>query len=158
MSTFSHSRAKIEAGGRVFLPTELVGRLAWLLGDEPIQCFLLVIEPGRYRLLSRNEVEGAPALRDLVPAEVESEDDTPDADPYEAEPAESVLLSLRLIPATVSPRGPGWRLTLPKSLRALQAMDAGTDVVLIRYKGYVEIWSKECFDRALRVPLVRLLH
>ena len=49
-------------GNRLQLPKHLSDRLVWLTGSETIAAWIWAVSPGRYRLLSDEQVQLYPAL------------------------------------------------------------------------------------------------
>jgi len=140
--------------GRVRLPTTFAERIEWLAGEQALDAWLFVIAPGRYRLLSLHQVQGSEQLR----AVLESFHDTVLADPSESDADPAAALPLRLIPTAVSPRGPGWRVRLPKE--AIMLADPNEDsshAYLLFSSGYPEIWLPDVARRAVHSPLGELL-
>ncbi len=144
--------AKFE-GDRLTLPEDLVqsaGNAAGLVGTNKINCWLLVLSPGRYRLvtteavsriLSRIEEVGAPG----------------DVLDYSASNSEAAVRA-RLIACTVSPPGPGWRLTFPKAARQLvPKTEERSYVFLLIVAGFIEVWFPDTLRRSLPEPLSEAL-
>ena len=56
----------------------------------------------------------------------------------------------RLIPTTLAPPGPSWRLAVPKQI--VPDVKHGLTVVLMFSLGYVEIWFRDTYLAALAPP------
>lgn len=141
------ARVKVQ-GGRIHLPARLAARLPYLTGSEAIRAWLLVLESGRYRLLPDAAAKESGPIRRLLermnaPDEAEAE-----VEPFEADTAPDAALVARLLPATLSPKGPpGWRLTLPRDLPELGESD---EMALLLHRGYLEVWSLPCLKDAMK--------
>lgn len=153
---FDWQWAKLD-GNRVFLPTHVVegAEHAQFSGGRQVDCWLLVVKPGRYRLVVRPEGPPKGELAKILRAveRVKTAGELLDHTDDDAEDG----LPARLISCTVSPPPPGWRLNLPKELRRLAP---GTDegfVYLHPAAGFIEIWFPDTARRALSVPMSKLL-
>ena len=102
-------------------------------------------------------VEENPSLGELARRISEDEPPDPDLEPFDAESSELAALSARLLPATISPKGNGWRFVLPKELPAEEAASGQKHVHLLFSQGYLEIWSTQCLEQAIGVDLHKLL-
>lgn len=141
---------KIESG-RIRLPHDLVQRLPWLIGSGNLEAWLLVLEPGRYRLLSPEQVQMSSQLRSLLELNTEIGSVDASVDPIDAETAEAAAMRTRLWPTTLNPHSGGaWRLTLPTHLPPI--LKNGVIVYVLSSDGYVEVWSAECWIRATAHP------
>jgi hypothetical protein len=132
---------------KVYLPKGLTDRLNWMTGKEVIPCWILTVDLGRYRILTRAQVEARPRLQELLsPPE---EPDAMDVQPIES--SESALLHLRIRESQVSPKSaPGWRLSLPVDLLPHGATTEGQTVYLLISQGCLEVWTPECITENLR--------
>jgi hypothetical protein len=126
-------------------------------GVTETKCWLLVVTPGRYRLIEQpkgrptgtlakiiDEVEDAEEFGDLLDR---TEDNARDA------------IGARLISCTVSltPRT-GWRVNFPKAAKDLLSGKEERESAFVRIvAGYVEIWFPDTLRRALASPLAELL-
>jgi hypothetical protein len=145
--------ARLESG-RVRLPPRFA-KQAGLAGTKPIDCFLLVVKAGRYRLLTRGAVAATPVLAEILnpPEEPDAEKgalDGTDSNSDAAAPA-------RLIPCAASPRGPGWRIQVPKEAIYLAPGADHSRVFLLVVEGFVELWFQETLQEAVSEPLSELL-
>lgn len=141
---------------RIYIPKHL-GELVALKDREQVECWLLVVSPGHYRLtlqLQKEEVKGdlADILEALEAAKMPGDLLTgTDNDPKAA-------IVTRLIATTVSPKKGGWRLTIPKVARRLAPSgDSAKFVFLTVLAGYIEIWFPETLKQAVSVPISELL-
>lgn len=145
--------AKIESG-RVRLPSDVAQQISWLADGETVDAWLVLLELGRYRLVSHRQAEQdnkvGPTLRRL--AAPSNGTVTEDASEFESAPL--AALACRLIPTVVSSRGPGWRITLPKEVITLvPPSEDRSQVFLLFSVGFLEIWFPDTLRRALSTPL-----
>ncbi len=140
---------------RIRLPAHFV-ELARLAGKVPIDLWFLVITPGRYRLLNRQPSVSAGELSAIIRhvQEVQRPGDVLDLTDGNAEAA----LAGRLIPGVASPRGPGWRIDVPKVIKTLASEKAEPQFAyLLVVAGFVEVWFPETLREAMSVPISDLL-
>src|SRR6266851_6754295 len=143
------ARVKFERE-RVRLPVHVVegANHPRLIGKDPVKCWLLVVTPGRFRLVM---VPTGSATGDLSRILQEIE---------EAEAAGDVLdrtennagdgIGARLIPCTVSPPAPGWRVNFPKAAKDLvPEKEERSFVFVLIVAGFIEIWFPDTLRRAL---------
>src|SRR5713101_3986929 len=123
---------------RIYISKQL-GELAGLKDGKQVDCWLLVVSPGHYRLAlqpKKEEVTGD--LADILEA-IRVAKMPGDLLVGTASDPEATIVA-RLIAITVSPKKGGWRLTIPKVARRLAlAGDTATFVFLTVFKGYIEI-------------------
>ena len=139
---------------RIRLPPLFVERVG-LTGKDRIDCWLLVVTPGRYRLL-RQSMSGDGDLSRIISQieEVEEQGDLIDLTENNSEAA----IPARLIPCVASPRGPGWRIHIPKEAKKLAAEKAEPSAVfLLVVAGFVEIWFPDTLREAVSLPISELL-
>jgi hypothetical protein len=142
---------------RVYLPPRFV-RQAGLTGEKPVDCWLMVVAAGRYRLFTPATPDPEGDLSRLLSLmeEVSVDGGALDWTENNEQPA-SVI---RLIPCAASPRGPGpgWRIHIPQEARYLapEGKTAGA-VYLIIVGGLLEIWFPRTLQQAVSVPLSRIL-
>jgi hypothetical protein len=142
-------------GDRVRLTPELVDK-ARLSGSKPINCWLLVVTPGRYRLLRSPE---GTATDDLSRILQQIEEAGATGEVLEGtENNEQAGIRARLIPCVVSPRGPGWRIHFPKAAKQL-ASEKGepSHVFAFSVAGFVEFWFPDALRKAVSVPMSEIL-
>ena len=145
-------------GDRIRLSSQIVGNAEqpWLVGKEPVECWLLVVTPGRYRLVP--QPTGTPSedlsriLRQIeesgAPGEVldRTQNNARDGIPG------------RLIPCNVSPRGPGWRINFPKEAKELVSDKEDRSFVYVMIvAGFIEIWFPDTLRRASSQPIPEIL-
>jgi hypothetical protein len=145
-------------GDRIRLSTEIVenDQLPWLAGEEPVECGLLVVTPGRYRLVPHPT--GTPSddlvriLRQIE--ETAAQGEVLDRTQNNARDG----IPGRLIPCNVSPRGPGWRINFPKEATELVPPEEQHSLVyLMIVAGFIEIWFLDTLRRALSRPISEVL-
>jgi hypothetical protein len=149
--------SKLDEDHRIMLPTSLVRHIQWISGGEPLNAWLLVGGPGRCRLLSPTEVDDDAYCQSLRAA-VNVEADQPIDAVSEFRDEASVALGLRLLPIEISPRGPGWRLTIPKTLAAImQIHPKESAIALLFSQKHIEIWTMDTLRSSVAVPLSELI-
>jgi hypothetical protein len=138
-------------GERINLPIRFV-RQAKLDVDpaEHIERLLLVVCPGRYRLLTETS-EQVDRIRLLIedvalPGEVFDETDA------------NIRASIRsrLVPCTITRPRPSWRMNVPKVAIQL-APGERSQVFLLVVRGHVELWFPETLRRAVSIPISEVL-
>ncbi len=141
---------------RITLPKHFSDLVPWAASTDG-QAWLLLLESGRYRLLSDGQVEGDPRLgpiRLLIlqgkPALV--------SDPTRAKRLEEEAIVARLVPisAALHKQSQRWRISLPKGLEAFEPADCDPKKlsILFSLEGYLEIWYTDVLRRAASLPLV----
>ena len=149
--------SKIDEDHRILLPPSLLRHAEWITGNEPLSAWLLVGGPGRCRLLSSAEVEDDAGCR-MLRASVDAGAAQSTAVASEFRDEASVALGLRLLSIEISPRGPGWRLAIPKTLAAImQIQPRVSSVALLLSQAHIEIWTMETLRTAVAVPLAELI-
>lgn len=145
-------------GDRIPLPARLIDQLA-LRGDASIECLLVVMSVGRYRLVLNarpNETVRDTGLSKLLNKwkAVGSADEFLDAELRN----EQAAIRARVIPTTISRMGSGWRITIPKEAKLLvQADQDSSFVFVLLVGGFVEFWFPETLRQAVSVPLGNVL-
>ena len=123
-------------------------------GEVPIHCWLLLIAEGRYRLLSREQVESDSQLESIrsLTSEVgpltQSEATT-------ARDGRTAALAARLLLTTATPPKPAWRIALPKAMEifAPSGCDPDDFSILLSLEGHWEIWYTEVLRKVAFLPL-----
>ena len=111
-------------------------------------------------MLSREQVDSSLRLKNVADQIYNPPEPDPETEPFEAESSAAAALSARLLPTRLSPRGPGWRLTIPKNVLGLvryETVDADNIVYLLFSDGYLEVWSPEALGDAAAAPLDRVI-
>src|SRR5260370_40494637 len=149
-----HKVVKLE-GERVFLPSRFVKQIGFA-GTDPIDCWLLVVTPGRYRLLRQPTTPAEGALSRILDQwdRVGVPGDVLDATDSNAQAG----IRARLIPCIVSPPEPGWRINLPKEAKELvPEREERRFVFVMIVAGYIELWFPDTFRRAVSGPISQIL-
>jgi hypothetical protein len=118
--------------------------------SERIERLLLVICPGRYRLLTETS-EVVDKLRVMI-----EEIGVPGGVLDETETNIPASARSRLITCTVTRPRPSWRLLVPK-VAILLAPGERSHVFLLIVRGYVELWFPDTLRQATSKPLSELL-
>jgi hypothetical protein len=146
---------KLDGTGRLCLPAYFAERLG-LQGSSENDCWLVVLGPGRYRLVTRAAAEQGhdlARLRDELEALAKAGDLFTNTDSNER-----AALLTRLVPCRASPPRPCWRITIPKELLDLAPRtDRDPRVFLFTVSGHVEIWFRETLREASSVPIPKIL-
>src|ERR1039458_745943 len=100
--------------GRITIPRAWCERLPWIVGDETLLVWLLMLLPGRFRVLSDMEVQRNTSLNDIRSSVVNGPTPT-EVTPTAFDPNEIATLVGRLVPASLSPSG-SWRLIVPRQI------------------------------------------
>lgn len=142
------------ADDRITLPAYLAARLRWLTGKDPVEGWLLLVEEGRYRFLSSEQVEADPQL-DAIRAHINGAETNTPNEPALAQEATRAAMVVRLMPVKVSPHGATWRFLIPKLMRKLAppGYDPNDFTLFFAIDGYLEIWYTEVLRKAASVPL-----
>jgi|ERR1700722_9667047 len=148
------SHVTADAYNRITVPKHLSDCVSWLNGNDTLQAWLLLMSVGRYRLLSDHQVQSDPALEPIRSLILEGKS-VSTADPMHAEEPRRAAILARLAPTAVSPPGPGWRISFPKSLGVFvpPECDQKAFTVLFSLEGYLEIWNTEILKRATLLSL-----
>jgi hypothetical protein len=137
---------------RIYIPKHL-GDSVGLQDRERVDCWLLVLSPGHYRLaLQAREKELEGDLADIVAALEAAKRPGDLLKGTDSEP--EAAIPFRVFPITVSPKKGAWRLVIPEPLRRLAPSgDAARFVYLSVLAGHLEIWFPETLRQAASVPL-----
>jgi len=149
--------AKFE-GERIRLPVRVVeiAEHPRLVGNDPVECWLLVVTPGRYRLLTRPAVAPSADLSRLL-QQAEETRVTGEVLDHTGNNSQDGIQA-RLIPCVVSPPEPGWRINFPKEAKALvPEKEEPSFVYVLIIAGFIELWFPETLRRALSVPITEIL-
>jgi hypothetical protein len=148
------SVVKIDQSYRLVLPQALSKSIGWLRGDDAVRGWLLLGGPGRCRLLSEAEAESDASCRFLrsIPDAGKSQNLA------EFDDAATEALGLRLHGVEISPPGPGWRLTLPRTLAAIMQIQPKESIALLTLHERVEIWTIGELRAAVTTPLSDVIH
>jgi hypothetical protein len=107
-------------------------------------------------LLSSTEFDRDPGCRSLLATVAEIDQQTGSLIEFRGDP--SVTLGLRLQQVEIAPPGPGWRLTLPKTLAMImQIRPKEGSVALLLVQEHIEIWTVETLRASMAVPLTEII-
>jgi hypothetical protein len=142
-----HTSVSID--NRVTIPKPYSDRLAWIKGTE-VEAWLFLPEPGRYRLLSDEDVQND---RQLEPVRLLILQEKPVAtvEASHAENLRDVAIVARLIPITVRSHKGSWRFAFSEEWRGLAPPNCNPRTIsfLFSPEGFVEIWYTDVLRRAL---------
>jgi hypothetical protein len=148
--TYGATTASVDTGGKVNLPRNAVERLSWRSDTSPTECWLYVIQPGRYRLLSEEDLKRSEAISQILERVTSLEEPDQGQDPADAEGSTSAAAGALLVPASLSfNKKSGWRLAISKHTYAMRAMISQRRVIIMFSEGYLEIWTPDTLDRVL---------
>ena len=137
-------------GCRIPLPKHLSDRLPWLSGSELKSAWLWMISPGRYRLLSDEQVDADPRLG-LLHQFILEKQLLPSSDPHVAASVDEASVVARLQPTQLKLNKSYWRLSFPGVLD--EFIPSGCDrkkfSILLSLDGYLEIWYTEILRSAV---------
>jgi hypothetical protein len=146
--------AKFE-GDRIRLPPRFVEQ-ARFTGGQKIECWLYVVKAGGYRLFTPKTPDPEGEIAELLQRYREIAEP---GGPFEGTDNDELAgTRAKIIPCAASPRGPGWRIHIPKKAKVL-AVDAPQpkSVFLLIVAGHVEIWFPHALQQAVSKPLSALL-
>jgi hypothetical protein len=137
---------------RVTLPKHLCDRFTWITGKE-VQAWLFLPEPGRYRLLSDEDVENDPQLESVRLLILQEKSAVPTQPSYVKNMRDAAVVA-RLIPITIDLHKGSWRVLFAEEWAALAPPDSNPRAlsILISPEGYLEIWYSDVLRRALAPP------
>jgi hypothetical protein len=134
---------------RVNLPARFTEK-AGFKGRDPLACLLLVVTPGRYRLLTEISAD----IRNLL--EQAAEVGAPGDAFRETETNTRPATLARLIPCNVSLAARMWRFSMPETAMML-APGERSYVFLLIVAGYIEVWFPDVLRLAVAVPISQIL-
>jgi hypothetical protein len=144
------AKVAVDVDDRIYLPKHIADQIPWMTGDVQIDCWLLVLSPGRFRILSDKQVESDARLESLKSLMVNGKLSEETEATFAHEPSKASM-TVRLIPITAGPpKAAGRRVTLPKSMRIFQPAepDPYEFTVLLSLEGYWEIWHTNVLRKA----------
>jgi hypothetical protein len=139
--------------GRISVPKQFSEHVSWLTGTDTVQSWILLLNPGRYRVLSDEQVLADAYLQPIRALLLEGTPVVPTG-ASSSERSENVAVVAKLVPISISPpesSGPGWRISLPKVFDEFvpEGCDPKAFTVLFSLEGYLEIWNTEVLRRAV---------
>ncbi|HEV2491911.1 MAG TPA: hypothetical protein VG204_02440 [Terriglobia bacterium] len=146
-------------GERIRLPVQVVKSAEHprLAGEDPVECWLLVVTPGRYRLVAQ---PAETLTGDLLRIVDEIEDTLTTGEVLDrTENNARDGIQARLIPCKVSPSQAGWRINFPKEAKELvsEKNEDRSFVYVMIVAGFIEIWFPDTLRRALSGPIPEIL-
>jgi hypothetical protein len=143
---------QVSLDNRVSLPKRFSDSVAWIKGTE-VPAWLFLLELGRYRLLSDEDVKDDPVL-ESVRLLILHEEQTVTIKASEAESSADAAIMARLIPITIKSHKGSWRMPFPEELASLAPLDCNprSISILASPKGFVEIWYTDMLRRVLTPP------
>jgi len=147
----------VDESYRITLPQSFCRRISWITGDQPHNGWLLIGSPGRCRLLSSAEVDIDPNFQSLR-ARITTELTASNHNSLEFQDEASAALALRLVPVEVTPRKPGWRLTLPRVIAAIMHIrPRESEIAALFLQEHIEFWTIETLRSSVATPLTQML-
>lgn len=146
--------AKFE-GDRIHFPIHLV-EIAGFGGKGQIKCLLLLVTPGRFRLLPKKTANPEGDISKILLG-IERAGVDGDVLDYTGDNAQAAIRA-RLIECTVSPQAKGWRVNFPEAVRRLVSEKEDRSFVFVfSVSGYVEFWFPDTFRKAVSGPISDIL-
>jgi hypothetical protein len=145
-------RIKVPPDNRITLYKPFCDTLTWLVGKAEVEAWLYLIEPGRYRLLSDEDIENDPELRPVRAAILEEK---PNANtlPSQAADIRDAAMLIRLVPITIDFHKGSYRTLYAEELAALAPRYCDPrDLSILMPEGYLEIWYSDALLRAADRP------
>ena len=142
-------------GGRVLIPAGLA-RQGGFSSTEPTGCWLIVLGAGRCRIVREDQA----ATDELAASLIElSERVGASGEPLDCTDDDSeAAIRARILPCTMTPPPPGWRVILPNEvIKLAPGGDNAKFVYVLVVAGYVEIWFPEMLRQSVSVPITKLL-
>lgn len=142
-----------DAANRITLPKHFSDR-APFQGTKSFEAWLLLLSPGRYRLLTDEQVQSDLQLDSVRSLVLEGKSPAPTEPTLAEEPARAAIVA-RLLPTAISPQGPNWRISFPKAFDPFvpPECDPKEFSILLSLEGYWEIWYRDMLRRAVLLPL-----
>ena len=148
--------AKAEFDGtRVRLPAHVVRRAE--LGETALECWLLVITPGRYRLIPNEVAANSVEFKELQEQIEEIEQKAGVLDGTDTN--ERAALVTRVIRTTAYPdEKKNWRATIPPGARQLASDGESASFVFVAIcAGFIEIWFPDALRQADKLPIGKVI-
>jgi hypothetical protein len=133
---------------RLILPKHFSDLVPWLSAE--LRTWILLIAPGRHRLLSDVQVEGDIQLESIRELILKGKTDFV-AQPHQAESSGRAAIVATLFPASVALHKQSWRISLPRELKVFAPADCDLNSfsVLFSLDGYLEIWYTDVLRKAV---------
>ncbi len=133
---------------RISIPKHYCSKVAWAVS---VKAWLLVLVPGRFRLLSDGDVDRDSRLSEIRSFVLEGPSDVRSS-PLEFETNEHTAVVGRLVPVPIDAAS---RFIVPKELLPSESEDR--TFVLLFSSGYLEVWLEEVYRTAATCRLDRAL-
>jgi hypothetical protein len=141
-----------DADNRITLPKHICDQIPWMTGTS-VRAWVLLLAPGRYRLLSDEQVQNDPQLEPVRMLFLEG---TPAVvgEPTYTKDMEDEAVVARLVPITAAQhkQSQSWRISFPRGqLNVFAPPDCGDPKafsILLSLEGYWEIWYTDVLRRA----------
>jgi len=139
----------VDSSNRIVLPKDFSDHIPWMTGEVSL-AWLFLVAPGRYRLLSDEEVQGNSHLQPVRMVVLDGKVETT-TEPTYREALKDAALVARLVPVTVAHPKPGWRISLPRELDAFVPPDCNPKKIsiLLSLEGYWEVWYTDVLRDAV---------
>jgi hypothetical protein len=119
-----------------------------MTGKE-VQAWLFLIEPGRYRLLSDEQVQNNARLAVVRLMALQQQTDMP-GEATLAKPMRDAAIVVQLIPITIDFHKGSWRFPITADLEALNPPDTDPGAFsILMLEGYLEVWYRDVLRRTL---------
>jgi hypothetical protein len=144
---------KLDEDDRIHIPVD-IAESAGLRETTRVECWLVVVNVGRYRLIPKS----AP---DTNLARVGNEFErigAPGGVLYATENNEEPAVLARWFDCPASPQKSGWRITFPKVAKEMvPPNEERSHVFVFIVAGYLEFWFPDTLRRAMSVPISKIL-
>lgn len=120
-----------------------------------IRAWLLLLSPGRYRLLSDEQIQNNPRL-DCVRSLILEGKPAIETELTYAEQTHDEAIVARLVPINLThhKQSQSWRFLFPKEMIVLSSdCDVKNLSILLSLEGYWEIWYTDVLRKTLSIPL-----
>jgi hypothetical protein len=144
---------ELDDRNRLNIPKHFSEKIPWLKGDESVLGWLWLLTPGRYRLLSNEQVQSDPKLEAIRELLLQGTPITP-TEATVAEKSERAAVVARLAPVLIaapSTGGPNWRIPFPKLFGEFVPAECNpiAFTILFSPEGYFEIWHTQVLRTAV---------
>jgi len=142
------AKIKVTPDNRMTLPKPFCDALPWLVGKSETDAWLYLVEPGRYRLLSDEDIENDPDLQPVRAAMLQEKPDVR-ALPSHATEMRDAAMPIRLVPITIELHKGSYRTPYVEELAVLAPRYCDPrDLSILMPEGYLEIWYTDALLRA----------
>jgi hypothetical protein len=142
-----------DSKGRILIPKTIAEQIPWLRGQTPIPAWLFLLSNGRYCLLTDEQVAADDLLAPI--RELLASGSTETFLPSQAGPPARSASAARLLPVTITPPKPGWRISTNKMFQALapRGSQSTNFTILLSLEGLWELWYTDILREAAATPL-----